>query len=149
MERRDYILRMIEQMGGALIALRNKILGRAGTPARIEADLTALAGRGGLDMELLRGLSGDTLHMLVSPSGEVEPGRCWLIAELLYLDGLEAALEERVDDARSSLEKARTLYTLVAPAGGMLVGLPEAEDRYRDIDARLEALALTPGTQSP
>jgi hypothetical protein len=139
MERRDYILRMIEQMGGALIALRNRILGRSSTPARIEEDLQALAGRGGLDLEVIRGLSGDTLHMLVAPSGEVEPGRCWLIAELLYLDGLEAEVEERDDDARASLEKARILYTLIAPAGGMLIGFPEAADRTRDIDARLGA----------
>lgn len=140
MERRDYILRVIEQMGAALVALRNKILGRSTTPARIEEDLQALAGRSGLDLDLIRGLSGDTLHMLVAPSGEVEPGRCWLIAELLYLDGLEAEIEERPEDARASLDKARTLYALIAPAGGMLVGFPEAEERAHDIEARLEAL---------
>ena len=69
---RDYILRLIEQLGGALVALR-------------------------------RGFSEDTLHMFVSPTGEVEPARCWLMAELLYLDGLQAKLEERGDDARSGL----------------------------------------------
>ncbi len=140
MERRDYILRMIEQIGGALIAMRNRILGRRTTPARIEEDLQALAGRSGFDLDVIRGLSGDTLHMLVAPSGEVEPGRCWLIAELLYLDGLEAEVEERADDARTSFEKARTLFSLIAPGGGMLVGFPEAEDRFRDIEARLGAL---------
>jgi hypothetical protein len=140
LERRDYILRIIEQMGSALVALRNRILGRHGSPVRIEEDLRALAGRGGVDLEVIRGLSGDTLLMLVSPGGEVEPGRCWLIAELLYLDGLEADVEGRVDDARLSLVKARTLYALVAPGGGMLVGFPEAEDRFRDIDARLGQL---------
>jgi hypothetical protein len=139
MERRDYILRMIEQMGAALVAARNLILGRRAEPGRVEEELQALAGRSGIDLDVIRGFTGDILSMLVSPSGEVEPGRCWLIAELLYLDGLEAEVEERTDDARASLEKARTLYTLIAPGGGMLVGFPEAEERVRDIDARLAA----------
>jgi hypothetical protein len=140
MERRDYILRLIEQMGAALIAARNMILGRRADPARVEEELQALAGRGGMDLDVVRGFTGDTLLMLVSPGGEVEPGRCWLIAELLYLDGLEAEMEGRSGDARLSLEKARTLYTLIKPGGGMLLGFPEAEERFRDIDARLGAL---------
>jgi hypothetical protein len=140
MEQRDYILRLIEQMGAALVALRNRILGRRADPARIGEELSALAGQGGLDMGLLRGFSGDTLRMLVSPAGEVEPGRCWLIAELLYLDGLQAHLEERTGDARDSLSKARILYALVAPRGGMLVGFPEAAGRVADIEARLAEL---------
>jgi hypothetical protein len=140
MEQRDYILRLIEQMGSALVALRNRILGRRAEPARIGQELSALAGQGGLDMALLRGFSGDTLRMLVSPAGEVEPGRCWLIAELLYLDGLQAQVEERMDDARQSLSKARILYALVAPRGGMLVGFPEAAERAADIETRLAEL---------
>jgi len=140
MEQRDYILRLIEQMGAALVALRNRILGRRADPARIGDELSTLAGQGGLDMALLRGFSGDTLRMLVSPAGEVEPGRCWLIAELLYLDGLQAQVEERTGDARESLSKARILYALVAPRGGMLVGFPEAAERTDDIEARLAEL---------
>jgi len=140
MEQRDYILRLIEQMGAALVALRNRILGRRADPARIGDELSTLAGQGGLDMALLRGFSGDTLRMLVSPAGEVEPGRCWLIAELLYLDGLQAQVEERTGDARESLSKARILYALVAPRGGMLVGFPEAAERADDIEARLAEL---------
>ena len=140
MEQRDYILRLIEQMGAALVALRNRILGRQTDPARIGQELSALAGQGGLDMDLLRGFSGETLHMLVSPTGEVEPGRCWLIAELLYLDGLQAQLEERSQDARESLSKARMLYALVAPRGGMLIGFPEAAERSEDVEVRLAEL---------
>jgi len=140
MEQRDYILRLIEQMGAALVALRNRILGRRADPARIGQELSELAGQGGLDMALLRGFSGDTLRMLVSPAGEVEPGRCWLIAELLYLDGLQAQVEERAVDARESLSKARILYALVAPGGGMLLGFPEAAERGSDIAARLAEL---------
>lgn len=141
MHQRDYILRLIEQMGAALIELRNRILGRKADPQRVHQELSGLAGQAGYDLALLRGFSGETLHMLVSPAGDVEPSRCWLIAELLYLDGLQAQVEERGADAREGLQKARLLYQLIEPAGGMLVGLPEAADRIVDIDRRLEALA--------
>ena len=134
MHQRDYILRLIEQMGAALVALRNRILGRQVDAGGIDEELSGLAGRAGLDLDLLRGFSVDTLHMLASPAGDVEPGRCWLMAELLYLDGLQAHLEERVEEAAESLGKARTLFTLIEPAGGLLVGLPEAAERIAEID---------------
>jgi hypothetical protein len=138
MPQRDYILRMIEQLGAALAELRRRILGGKTDPAAIGQELGALAGRSGFDLELLRGLSGETLHMLASPTGEVEPARCWLMAELLHLDGLQALAEERREDGRTSLEKARLLFSLVEPGGGMLVGLPEAAERVREIDDLLE-----------
>ena len=140
MHQRDFILRQIEQIGAALVALRNLILGRKADPARIQEELNALAGQGGMDLTLLRGFSEDTLYMFVSPTGEIEPARCWLMAEFLYLDGLQAQLEERGADARTSLEKARMLFTLIEPAGGMLVGIPEAAGRVDEIDTRLEEL---------
>jgi len=134
---RDYILRLIEQMGAALVALRNRILGRKADPQRLQEELSGLAGQAGFDLALLRGFSGESLRMLVSPGGDVEPGRCWLMAELLYLDGLQARMEERHEEARTSLAKAHLLFSLVAPRGGLLVGLPEAAERLAEIDALL------------
>jgi len=138
---RDYILRHIEQLGSALVALRNLILGRKADPARVDEELTAVAGRGGMDLELLRGFTEDTLYMFVASTGDVEPARCWLMGELLYLDGLQAQLEERELDAEASLRKARMLFALIEPAGGMLVGIPEAAGRVEEIDEHLGQLA--------
>ncbi|HSW28493.1 MAG TPA: hypothetical protein VLH75_03270 [Longimicrobiales bacterium] len=138
MPQRDYILRVIEQLGAALASLRRRILGRQEESGALQGELTRLAGQAGFDLELLRALSGETLHMLVSPTGEVEPARCWLMAELLYLDGLQALAEERADDAQASLGKARLLFGLVEPGGGMLVGFPEAAERGREIEVILE-----------
>ena len=140
MPQRDYILRLIEQMGAALAELRRRILGRKADPASVQDELASVSGRAGFDLELLRGFDGETLRMLVAPTGEVEPARCWMMAEVLYLDGLEAEAEGRVDDARASLEKARLLFTLIEPAGGMLLGLAEAGERVREIDERLPSL---------
>jgi hypothetical protein len=60
-----------------------------------------------------------------------------MMAEILYLDGPEADVDGRRDDARASFDTARILYTLLEPAGGTLVGLVEAAARIEEIDRRL------------
>lgn len=146
MHQRDFILRMIEQLGAALAEVRRMILGGKDGSAAREA-LARTASQAGTDVTLLKGFSLDTLHMLIAPTGEVDPTRCWLFAEVLYLDGLESVLSE--GDGRDSLLKARALYDLIRPAGGMLVGMPEAAERIAEIDRRLEELGeIGPGTRS-
>ena len=140
MHQRDFILRMIEQLGSAFVAIRNRILGRKVDASTVNRELSGLAGEAGFDLELLRGFSIETLHMFVSPTGEVEPARCWLMAELLYLDGLQAHIEARNSDALNSLQKARVLFSLIQPGGGMLIGFVEAGDRTEEIDELLEQL---------
>lgn len=133
---RDYILRIIEQLGVALAEIRRRILRQEKT-ATVREALARTAGQAGLDIELLRGFDLETLRLLVMPTGEVEPARCWLMAEILYLDGLEATLSGL--PAHDSLLKARALFDMVRPAGGMLVGMPEAAERIAEIDKVLEA----------
>lgn len=135
MHQRDYILRIIEQLGVAMAALRRRILRRERTDT-LRQDLARTAGQAGLDIELLRGFNLDTLRLLIMPAGDVEPARCWVTAEILYLDGLEATLSGA--SGRDSLMKARALYQMVRPAGGMLIGLPEAADRIAEIDRLLD-----------
>jgi hypothetical protein len=149
MDRRDYIMRMIEQVGQVLIALRKIIVGRLAGDAEIEAKLREAAARGGLDLDLARLTTADTLALLVAPSGEVEPGRCWLAAETLYLDGLNAQTRGLTEHARSSYGKARLLFTMVKPWGGQLVGWPEADERITEIDRRLLDLDDRPGDEDP
>lgn len=140
---RDYILRMIEQLGAVLVALRNRILGRDMDASQVRDELAGVAGRAGFDLELLKAFSLDTLVLFVAPTGEVEPGRCWIMAETLYLDGLQAHLEGRGASAAESLRKSRTLFSLIGPGGGMLIGFPEAAERIEEIE-RLLATAPDP-----
>jgi hypothetical protein len=136
MHQRDFILRMIEQVGAALAELRRRILGQE-DPAVVREALARTAGQAGFDIELLRGFDLPTLLLLVKPTGEVDPTRCWLMAEILYLDGLAISCSGE-GDPEDSLMKARALYDLVRPAGGMLVGMPEAAERIVEIDALLD-----------
>ncbi|HEX7049960.1 MAG TPA: hypothetical protein VF188_07070 [Longimicrobiales bacterium] len=140
MYRRDYILRMIEEIGQVLVHLRRMILGGAAPAEEVDRELRSAARRGGVDLDVARVATADTLVMLISGGGEADPSRGWLLAELLYLDGLEAETNGRVDAARASYDKALRLYSLVAPAGGFLVGWPEATERMAEIRSRLERL---------
>lgn len=132
---RDYILRIIEQLGAALVEFRRKILQQEDVGETQEA-LASTASRAGLDLDMLKRFDAGTLVMLVSPGGDVDVTRCWLMAELLYLDGLDTDMSGR--DGADSLIKSRALYDLLRPMGGVLVGMPEAAERIAEIDQHLD-----------
>ena len=133
MHQRDYILRIIEQLGEVLIALRKRILGGTATAEEINDELARVSGQAGFDIMLLRSFTLESLYMFAAPGGDVDPSKCWLMAECLFVDGLQAS-REKAPDARASLIKARALYDLVRPGGAMLVGFPEAAERIAAID---------------
>ncbi|MDX1396583.1 MAG: hypothetical protein R3195_19540 [Gemmatimonadota bacterium] len=143
MDRRDYIMRMIEQLGAMLTALRRRILGGEATRAEIREQMHDAAKLGGLDYDLARAMSPETLLMMIAPGGEVDPGRCWLLAELSYLDGLEAQLSDgtdATDEARSAFERAAYLFGLLKPTAANFLGVPESAERLGDIAERLNSL---------
>ena len=139
MPQKDYILRQIEVLGAALIAIRKMILGGEAEDSDIETRLQEVSGQGGMALDLARAAAPDTLRMLIAPTGDIEPGSCWLLAESLYLDGLHAVQLRDGDRASDSLAKARMLFSLLKPMGAFLVGFPEASERIREIDGLLES----------
>lgn len=144
MAQRDYLLRLIEEAGRALRALRDRVLARDVDDEKLEQELADQFERVGLDPDLALRATTDTLILLVAPTGEVDATRCWILAESLYLTGLNAALEGRDADARPAFERALPLYHLVAP-GAAFYGLKEAVDRIEEIEGRLHALPPAPG----
>jgi hypothetical protein len=138
MPQKDYILRQIEILGAALIALRKKIMGGGVTGGEVEARLQEVSQQGGMALDLARAASPETLKMLIAPTGEIEPGSCWLLAETLYLDGIHAGMTGQKARALDSLGKARVLFSLLKPMGAFLAGFPEAAERIREIDEMVE-----------
>jgi hypothetical protein len=134
---RDFLLRQIETLGQLLIAIRKMILGGETDGATIEQRLSEASGKGGMELELARAATPDTLRLFIAPTGEIEPGRCWLLAETLYLDGIHARLVEDTPRASDSFRKARMLFSLLKPWGAFLVGFPEAAHRVDEIDGLL------------
>ena len=137
MPQRDFILRQIEVLGAALIAIRKMIFSGKADREDVETRLQNVSQQGGMALDLARAASPDTLNMLIAPTGEIEPGSCWLLAETLYLDGLHAKLVGEEDRAVDSLAKAGMLFSLLKPMGAFLVGFPEASDRIREIEEQL------------
>lgn len=139
--RDDYILRMIEVFGQFAIALRKLLLGGRASASEVRQALRSVAQDAGFDLDMLRVVSVDTLIFTLSPGGELDPTRCWMCAETLYLDALDAELSGDAHRARDGYHKARVLYSMVAPLGAFLVGFPEAAVPIDEIDERLSDLA--------
>ena len=138
MSQKDFILRQIEMLGAALVAIRKMILGGEADSAQVQSRLQEVSQQGGMALDLARSASPETLHMLIAPTGEIEPGSCWLLAETLFLDGLHAAQIGDGGRASDSLGKARMLFSLLKPMGAFLVGFPEASERIQEIDEMVE-----------
>lgn len=139
MAQRDWILRVIEQLGAVLAELRRMLLGGEGLSQLDRERLYETVSRAGLDPDVAMAASSATLLFLVAPTGEVDPTRAWVLAEALYLDGLDAELTEEKERATRSLEKALALYRAVEP-GSAFTGLTEATERIREVTMRLDAL---------
>lgn len=138
MAQQDYILRMIEQLGRMLVAMRDAVLGRDSDAATIQERLASAGRENGVDVMLARSFTPETLVMMVSMGGEVEPGRAWLLAELLYLDGLDAYLRADGERAHASLLRALVLYRLIGPGFPRLPDFPEIHERIAEVEGMLD-----------
>jgi hypothetical protein len=135
MERRDYLMRMIEQMGAVFARVRQMLLG--GTAGGAE-QLNAAARRAGIDAGTARALDADSLLALLSAGGVADPTRTWLMAEFIYLDGLGLELEGSGDDALDAYRKALRLYHAIDPR--IIGGITEATERIAELASRIDSL---------
>lgn len=144
MAQQDYLLRIIEQLGAALIQLRKAILGKGVEESEAENVLRRSAAGVGMDLELARVASPDSLHAMIAPTGEVDPMRAWLMGETLLTDALHQRSMGRTRMAVGALSRARVLFSLVGK-GAFLAGYPEAGERIDEIDGLMRELAEGPG----
>lgn len=127
-------------MGVVLRALLQMILNRQASPSEVRAALQQVLTQVGFDLDIALVADADTLLRMVAPNGEVEPGRGWMVAEAMYLDGLDAALDGRASEAHYSLEKARRLFRMFDRSTPLVAGFPEAQARIREIETRMAQL---------
>jgi hypothetical protein len=113
--RRDYVLRLIERLAETLIALRNRILKREVESGDVLTLIREIAADAGLDLTVARSLDPATLLMWLAPTGEVDEPRLWLMAELLYLEGLEGR-NQGSDVWRADFERSLAIYSRL-PSG--------------------------------
>ena len=135
--RADYLIRLIEAAAQVLAALRTRILGGKSSSAEVQQQLRQAAGLVGMNLDIARAATPEMQELMITPSGEIDGSKCYVTAEILYLDGLDATLEPDYDRARESWDRALRLFRLIEPRGSFLVGWPEASERIADIESRL------------
>lgn len=142
MYRQDYIIRLIEQFGRALAALRNRIAGRQLSSAEVHAQISAVADQSGLQLHIARTLDPVMLLMWLAPRGDtdIDPGKFWLMAELLCLEGLQAASEGDTLRARADLDRAHVVLSKLEPDWRPQADLASAGERLLEIGRALDAL---------
>ncbi len=129
-ERREYILGMIQHM--SRMVARARALLAAGQLTAARDELRRVVRQAGLDLDMVKRISGETLISILSSGSAPDPARCLLVAEVLTTeaDRLEAA--ESRDDPDRLRAKAIALYAAVRP-------LLSAEDQ-KLIDERVADL---------
>lgn len=135
MYRRDYILRLIEQFSRVLAVLLNKITGRQLTPAEVHAQVAEIASQSGLQLDVARSLDSTMLLMWLAPRGEVDSGKFWLMAELLFLEGMQAHEEGLEDRSRADLLKARVILSQLDADWRPQADLASVSERLQTIAA--------------
>jgi hypothetical protein len=145
MYRRDYILRLIERFGRMLIALRNRIQRRELETADLRAEIGEVAQQAGLDLEIARTLDPGSLLMWLAPTGEIDEPRLWLMAELLYLEGLHA-ISSATGEGRRDLERALAIYSRLPPEWKPSDDFPTATERISELRRLLHDDRAAAGT---
>jgi hypothetical protein len=140
--RRDYILRLIERFGRALIALRNRILKREVSSAEVRAEIEEIARDAGADLDIARQLDPGMLVMWLAPTGEIDEGKFWLLAELLFLSAVDARESGAADRGRADFDRAIALLRKLPPDWQPAEGLPTPRERIAEIGT----MAPPPGT---
>jgi hypothetical protein len=113
--RTDYILRIIEQLARTLMAVRSRILGREQPSQEVRAEIHQIARDAGLDLDVARQLDPAMLLGWLAPMGEIDEPRIWLMAELLYLDALEAREGGEPGAGSAGMRRALLLFEQLPP----------------------------------
>ncbi len=132
MERRDYLLRMLEEMGRVMARVRELVIGQSTAAAAQE--LERAADRAGLMLPLVHALSGDGLTAILTTAGRPDPAKHLLAAEYLYVEGLRAA----PPDDQALFARALVLYRGIGPLRDAVLQAAVA-DRIADLERRAAA----------
>ena len=139
MYRHDYILKLIERFGAALVSLRDRILRRARDEISVRAEIHEIAREAGLDLAVARSLEPDSLLMWLAPTGQPDPAKLWLMAELLYLEGLDAK-SSGGREWQGDLKRAHAILVTLADDWRPGEAFTTAGERAREISALLQRI---------
>jgi hypothetical protein len=140
--RQDYVLRLIEQLGRALRAFRDRILRQEVAEADLRATITEVAQQAGIDLDVARRLDPASLLMWLAPTGDIDEPRIWLVAELLHLSGRHGA-DAAPTAGRGDLLRALALFQRLDPQWRASDGFPTAGERADEVRRLLDTRSRT------
>jgi len=139
--RYDYILRLIERLGRVLRELRDRLMQRQLTNDDLRAQIHEIAREAGLDLALARRLDVQTLVTWIAPvPGQGDGDRIWLMAELLYVEGMAARAAGDARQADGDLRRALALFERLSPTWRPGTDLATAAERAAEVRAALTSL---------
>jgi hypothetical protein len=131
---RDHVLRLIERLGRLL----RQVPGRLDDPLEdlvdVESEVEEIASQAGFDLGLAAHLIPESLTMMIAPFGEPDPGRCRLLAELLYLDGRRTEGRGDTVGARARFSRSLHLHRMAAAGEPIDTELPDAAERIEALE---------------
>jgi|GEM_PF-6145370 hypothetical protein len=110
MQREDYVLRMIAQMGLVLARVRRLLL--EGKNADAGRDLEQAALKGGVDLSFVIALDEPSLRPLLFTAGELDRPKCAFFAEVVYLEWRRQHAMGHAERAERCARRAMLLFAL-------------------------------------
>jgi hypothetical protein len=110
MQREDYLIRMISQMGRVLARIRRMLI--EGKDFEAGEELERAAHTVGLDLGLVIGLDELSLEPLLRTGGEIDLPKCALFADVVYLEWRRQLAMGRMPQAERCARRALLLYAL-------------------------------------
>ena len=110
MQREDYMLRMIAQMGRVLAAIRRMLI--EGKFAAAADELDRAAKGGGIGLDLLLALDEASLDPLLRTGGEIDRPKCAFLATVAYLEWRRQLAMGLTESAQRCARRALLLYAL-------------------------------------
>ena len=133
MQREDYLLRMIAQMGRVLAAARRMLL--EGRNSAAGDELERAAQQGGIDLRLVLALDETSLEPLLRTGGEIDRPKCALFAEVVYLEWRRQLATRHTPHAERCAQRALLLYALAYD--GIVLG-NETRQRIAELEGKTE-----------
>jgi hypothetical protein len=131
-ERRDTLLRMLEELGRVVARVRELLHGQSAAAAAQE--LERAAAQAGVALPLVHALVGDGLTAVLTTAGRPDPAKHLIAAEYLYVEALRAPPPEEAALFGRALHLYRAIGPLRDPALESAVA-----DRVADLERRLAA----------
>jgi hypothetical protein len=143
MQREDYLLRMIAQMGRVLAAIRRMLL--EGKNSAAGDELERAAQKGGIDLRFVLALDETSLEPLLRTGGEIDRAKCAFFAEVIYLEWRRQLAMGDMLQAERCARRALLLYALAYD--GIVVD-DETRQRIAELEGHIEPAELNDETPS-